>query len=120
MTGNQSQVAVSIQTTLLCPIDLSSPSLGALHYALAIARRFHAGLTVLNVVDPLLVEVGDMRMGTGWAAAVTERRLREMVATAEAGFTPIDVSYQVRSGKPATTIREAARAQGSALIVMST
>jgi nucleotide-binding universal stress UspA family protein len=105
---------------LLCPIDFSPASLGALHYALAIARRFHASLTVLSVEDPLLVEVGDTRMGTGWSAANTERQLREMVAAAETGFMPVDISYEIRSGKPAKAIRDVARWKGCQLIVMST
>jgi nucleotide-binding universal stress UspA family protein len=71
---------------LLCPVDFSPLSCGALHYALAIARRFHARLVVQTVDDPLLAEVGDTRLGEGWSRANSETQLRAMVAEAEQGF----------------------------------
>jgi len=111
---------VSIQTTLLCPVDFSPLSRGALHYALAIARRFHARLVVQTVDDPLLSEVGDTRLGDGWSRANSELQLRAMVGEAESGFTPADVVYDVRIGKAAPHILEAARDHDCALIVMST
>lgn len=111
---------MSIQASLLCPVDFSEPSLGALNYALAIARRFHASVTVLHVEDPLLAEVGDARMGEGWSRANTECQLRELVAAAAAGFTPVDVSCEVRTGKAAPAIRDTARSMGCRLIVMTT
>jgi universal stress protein A len=111
---------VSIQTTLLCPVDFSPLSRGALHYALAIARRFHARLIVQTVDDPLLAEVGDTRLGEGWSRANSELQLRAMVGEAESGLTPADVVYDVRIGKAAPIILETARDHDCALIVMST
>jgi universal stress protein A len=111
---------VSVQATLLCPVDFSALSRGALHYALAIARRFHARLVVQTVDDPLLAEVGDTRLGEGWSRANSEVQLRSMVAEAEQGFPSADVIYDVRLGKPAPVILETARDHGCALIVMST
>jgi len=111
---------VSVQATLLCPVDFSPLSRGALHYALAIARRIHARLVVQTVDDPLLAEVGDTRLGEGWSRANSETQLRAMVNEAEQGFPPAHVIYDVRLGKPAPVILETARDHGCALVVMST
>jgi len=63
---------MSIRWSLLCPVDFSPASLGALHYALAIARRFRVAMTVLTVDDRLLADVGDARMGDGWLNNITD------------------------------------------------
>jgi nucleotide-binding universal stress UspA family protein len=115
-----SERIMSTQSSLLCPIDFSAPSLGALHYALAIARRFDSTLTVLNVNEPVVAEVADARMGIGWSHAKTERELRAVVADAEDGFAPVEVSYDVRTGKPAPAICDLARSMDCQLIVMGT
>lgn len=39
--------------SILVPLDFSSPSKKALEYALAVARKFKAKLTLLNVVEPM-------------------------------------------------------------------
>lgn len=111
---------MSIQHELLCPVDFSDSSRGALHYALAIARRFHVSLTVLTVDEPLLADVGNTRMGEGWSAANSERQLRLFVEEAQADLGPVDVTYEVRIGKAAPAILEVSRALGTHLIVMST
>src|ERR1043166_4904901 len=41
--------------SILCPIDFSEPSRLALRYAVGVATRNRASLTVANVNDPLLV-----------------------------------------------------------------
>ena len=110
-----------MQWKLLCPVDFSAASLGGLHYALAIARRFHVAVTVLTVDDRLLADVGDARMGDGWSLAETERELRAFVAKAQQrGAVPLEVDYEVRVGKAAPAILEVARVRGCHLIVMST
>ena len=109
-----------MQWKLLCPVDFSPSSLGALHYALAIGRRFHVAVTVLAVDDRLLADVGDARMGDGWSHAETERELRAFVAQAQRRSVPVDVHYEVRVGKAAPAILEEARVRGCHLIVMST
>lgn len=111
---------MSIQWSLLCPVDFSPASLGALHYTLAIARRFHSGVTVLTVDDRLLADVGDARMGEGWSHATTERELQKFVAEAQGSLAPVDVHYEVRIGKAAPHILNVARERGCQLIVMST
>lgn len=105
---------------LLCPVDFSPASLGALHYALEIGRRFEVAVTVVTVDDRLLADVGDARMGDGWSHAETERELQAFVAQAQRGPVPVPVDYEVRVGKAAPAILEVARARGCQLIVMST
>jgi nucleotide-binding universal stress UspA family protein len=111
---------MSLQWSLLCPVDFSPASLGALHYALAIARRFHVAMTVLTVDDRLLADVGDARMGEGWSRATTERELRACVAAAQQDVLPVAVEYEVRIGKAAPKILEVARERECRLIVMGT
>ena len=108
---------MSITSSLLCPVDFSASSRGALHYALALARRSRSPLTVLAVDDPMLNNLADARMGEGWLRADTERKLRAFVAAADAVETP-GVTYHVTTGKPAVAILTVARNIGSGLIVM--
>ena len=42
--------------SVICPVDFSDASRGALRYAAVVANYFHAELTVLTVTDPLLTE----------------------------------------------------------------
>ena len=49
--------------SLLCPIDYSDASAGALRYASAIAEHFSARLIVLTVEDPLLTSAMDLGRG---------------------------------------------------------
>jgi nucleotide-binding universal stress UspA family protein len=111
---------MSTHWSLLCAVDFSPASFGALHYALAIARRFRCDVTVLTVDDGLLADVGDARMGEGWSRAETERELRTFVADGQRGFAPVNVDYDVRIGKAAPRILEVARERAADLIVMST
>jgi nucleotide-binding universal stress UspA family protein len=111
---------MSIHHGLLCPVDFSDLSRGALNYALAITRHFHSPLTVLAVDDALMTNIVDATLGDGWSRANTERQLRAFVATAAAGVAPADVTYAVATGKPAVAILSIARNIGSQLIVMGT
>jgi nucleotide-binding universal stress UspA family protein len=100
---------MSIQWSLLCPVDFSPASLGALHYTLAIARRFHCDVNVLTVDDRLLADVGDARMGEGWSLAATERELRAFGEEEQGYGLTVDVHYEVRIGKAAPHILQVAR-----------
>ena len=111
---------MSITPSLLCPIDFSPSSVGALHYALAIARRFHVRLTVMTVDEPLLAEISNTRMGEGWSVLNSECELRSFVANAEGDGAPVDVTYEVRIGKAAPEILDLSRSIATQLIVMST
>lgn len=84
-------------TSIVCPVDFSPASLGGLHYALAIGRRFQVPVAGLTVVEPLLASIGEARVGERWAYSHYERELRELVASARQDY---DVSYEVRIGEP--------------------
>ena len=45
---------MNIRPSILCPIDYSDASAGALRYAAAVAEHFFTRLVVLVVEDPLL------------------------------------------------------------------
>lgn len=108
--------------SILCPIDFSETSRHALRWAEALARRSHAGLTVLSVVEPLLADAARVRFGLDLATSETGPALREFAAatwpndpTRLAGAT-----FIVQVGEPADVIAEAAAASSADLIVMGT
>jgi nucleotide-binding universal stress UspA family protein len=106
--------------SILCPIDFSEPSRGALRYAVAIATRFRAGVTVLTVNDPLLVAAADMASGTGSLAADARTELEKFFLDTLAGMPPgVTVEFAVTSGAAAREILRVAREGGARLIVMS-
>ena len=107
--------------SILCPIDFSDSSRGALRYASAIASHFGARLTLLAVDDPLLAEAA---AGAGLAPSLSEETMRELrhvaaetLATPAHGGPALDL--EVRTGKPAVEILAEARGSETDLIVMS-
>lgn len=107
---------------VLCPIDFSNASRGALRYAIAIAARFDARLTLLTVDDPILMEAAHARMGPAWGRANSERELRLFLAETlgSAAAPKVQVQIEVATGKAAVEILRVASEQGCDLIVMST
>ena len=108
-----------IRPSVLCPIDFSESSRGALRYAGTIATHFGTRLTILAVNDPLLQEADEFS-GT---ARLTEDTTRELERFLKDTFArrglPADVHVTVTTGKAAPEILRAARHHGSGLIVMS-
>jgi nucleotide-binding universal stress UspA family protein len=103
---------------VLCPIDFSDSSRGALRYASAIAGRGGARLTLLVVNDPLLQEASHFATG----ASLVDETVREMQRFARQtlgvhGNTEID--FEVASGKPAAEVLRVARERRVGLIVMA-
>ena len=111
---------MNLQPSILCPIDFSGSSRGALRYAAATAAHFGARLTLLAVNDPLLYEA-DQLEGPAHLTEDTRRELerffKQTFAEAPHGIT--DVRVEVTSGKSAPEILRVAREQGCDLIVMS-
>ena len=107
--------------SVLCPVDFSDASRGALRYASAVANHLHAELTVLTVTDPLLTEAAELS-GTleGLPDAINKELHRFCDKTFEGGVTPTKVRYELTTGKPAVEILQFARSSPTALIVMST
>ena len=65
--------------SVLCPVDFSDASRGALRYAAALAEHFQASLSVLTVDDPLLAEAAAATWGKGWMSAQTTQQLEAFV-----------------------------------------
>ena len=107
---------------VLCPIDFSDASRGALRYARAIAAHLGGRLIVLTVEDPLLTEAASIGTGTAWDPADTRRELERFASKAFPSH-PADgtaVEYEVRVGTPAKHILRVAQEGRCDLIVMST
>ena len=106
--------------SILCPIDFSEPSRGALRYAVTIAQRFGAGVTVLTVNDPLLVAAADMGGGAGSLAAEARTEIEKFFLDMLAGTRPgVAVEFTVTTGAAASEILRLSREGDARLIVMS-
>ena len=106
--------------TILCPVDFSVASRGALRYAIAIAEHFVARLSVLTINHPVLSEAADLHMGATWLVSRGERDLRRFVAQAmDEKAKDIEVDVHVATGKAAEEILQRAHEDQADLIVMS-
>ncbi|HTI39648.1 MAG TPA: universal stress protein [Vicinamibacterales bacterium] len=113
---------MSVPPCILCPIDYSDASIGALRYAAAIAERFGARLVVMSVEDPLLTTAMDVGTGIYWSPDLSKGQLQEFVVEALGPDRPIlaRCEYQVSVGKPPVEIlRDARYRKDCELIVMS-
>jgi universal stress protein E len=111
---------MTLRPSVLCPIDFSGSSRGALRYAGAIAAHFGARLTLLAVNDPLLEEADEFA-GPAHLAEDTRRDLERFFTQtfAERPHAIPEVRVQVTTGKSAPEILRVSREQGCDLIVMS-
>jgi nucleotide-binding universal stress UspA family protein len=112
---------MNVRPSILCPIDYSDASAGALRYAAAIAEHIVARLIVLTVEDPLLTSAIDLGTGVIWSREDSEREIAKFVTKT---FGADDVAlgmceYDVAVGKPAAEILRVARERSCALVVMS-
>ena len=108
------------RVSVLCPIDFSVASLGALRYAAAIAERFDGELTVVTVEDPLLASM-DAAAGESWHGGETHRELSRVVADVLGRRSgTLGERLEVASGRPAEEILRLANEHPCDLIVMST
>ena len=107
--------------SILCPVDFSEHSIEALHFAIGLAGRDQAHLTVLTVNEPLMVEAAAARCGEKYLERETEREQTNLVLQLMPGadWAPVPHSA-VRAGKPATEILECAAEEHADLIVMGT
>jgi nucleotide-binding universal stress UspA family protein len=113
---------MNVRPSILCPLDFSDGSAGALRYAAAIASHFATRLILLTVEDPLLTEAADLGTGVRWDP---EECKREMAFFAAKIFGPqssilTTLEYDVAVGKPAPEILRVARERSCDLIVIST
>ena len=110
-----------LRASVLCPIDFSNASRGALRYAAALADHFGATLTVLTVNDPLLADAAITLHGADWLRGQTEQDLETFVKESFATHRPqlAELQLVIASGKPAPQILRTAVEHGSDVIVMS-
>lgn len=112
--------ADAITGGVLCPIDFSEPSRGALRYAAVIAAHLDARLTVLTVNDPLLAQAADMAGGVGSLDADAKTETKRFVHDTFGGQAPgVRTQFEVATGKPDAEILRVAHAGSAFLIVMS-
>lgn len=112
-------------SNILLPLDFSEQGKAATRYAAALARHFHATLTLLHVNEVYsraLVAPQEFHgpIDTGWITALELERLREMESYKDAEIRDLSVRRVVVSGDPAQRIAEQARKEKTGLIVMPT
>ena len=105
--------------SVLCPVDFSDASRGALRYAAALAEYLKAELTVVTVTDPLLTEVAELRPAVAHLPETVRKALyRFCEDTFEHAHKGI--RFEVATGKPAVEILRLAQDRPANVIVMST
>ena len=112
---------MNVRPSILCPIDYSDASAGALRYAAAIAEHFATRLIVLTVEDPLLTTAMDLGTGVLWTRESSERELAKFVNDIFRDDTAVLAmcEYDAAVGKPPVEILRIARERSCDLIVMS-
>jgi nucleotide-binding universal stress UspA family protein len=103
--------------SILCPVDLSPSSGGALLVAREMADRFDAHLTIVFVDDPLLSQAAQ-KFDEDELARRTRAELERFVE--EALGRHGRCTYEIVAGDPATEIIDAVDRAGAEMIVMGT
>ena len=113
---------MNARATILCPVDFSDASRGALRYAKVLTEHFGGRLVMLAVEDPLLTEAIDLGTGHVWNPDDTRSELARFAANVigKEQLKTTTVEYEVAVGKPAQQILQVARDKACDLIVMST
>jgi nucleotide-binding universal stress UspA family protein len=112
---------MSARPSILCPVDFSDASAGALRYAAAIATHFGIRLIVLTVEDPLLTEAVDLGTGVRWNPEHSQQELQHFAARTFGPESPLlgQIQYEIAVGKPAPEILRVSRERSSDLVVIS-
>jgi nucleotide-binding universal stress UspA family protein len=113
---------MTVRPSILCPIDFSDASAGALRYAAALSVHFATRLIVLTVEDPLLTEAVDLGTGVVWKPEDAKREMAQFAARIFGSDSPAlnTLEYDVAVGRPAPEILRVARERSCDLIVIST
>ncbi len=113
-------------TSILCPVDLSDGSRHALDHALALARSYHARLTVMEVSWPLVPPPADPAAAgmfpapIATAADIEELKEGLRLFAARGTETGVAMDLQVREGAVVPGILHEAHRIGADLIVLGT
>ena len=94
---------MNVRPSILCPIDFSEASAGALRYAAAVAAHFGARVIMLTVEDPLLTEAVDLGTGIIWNPKDCKHEMEEFARKTFGPESPVlsALEYEVAVGKPA-------------------
>ena len=113
---------MNVRPSILCPIDFSEASAGAMRYAAAIASRFSTRLIVLTVEDPFLTDAMDLGTGIVWSAEECKHDMEQFAVSTFGADSPFiaTMEFEVAVGKAATEILRVARERSCDLTVMST
>lgn len=110
---------------VLCPVDLSEPSIRSLTYAVAVAKWYEGGVTALHVVptfDAVEVPSGALfdpvRILYVMSREEVLEQLRETLN--RAGIAMDNVTLAVEAGEPVATIVDQSVARQADLLVMGT
>jgi nucleotide-binding universal stress UspA family protein len=112
---------MTVARTVLCPVDFSDASLGALRYSAAAANYLQAELVVMTVTDPLLTEAAELSGALDSLPEAVGKELRRFFDKTFDGVRPPQkVRYELATGKPAVEILRVSKSLPATLIVMST
>jgi nucleotide-binding universal stress UspA family protein len=112
---------MNVRPSILCPVDYSDASAGALRYAAALAEHFGTRVIVLTVEDPLLTVAMDLGTGVHWTREISEQETTKFVSGVLGANTAALAmcEHDVAVGKPPVEILRVARERSCDLIVMS-
>ena len=112
---------MNVRPSILCPVDYSEASAGALQYAVALAEHFATRLIVLNVDDSLLNAAAEFVTGDHSRPEDSERELAEFVTEACENDAAVLAMCEpeLGVGRPGAEILRVARERSCDLIVMS-
>jgi nucleotide-binding universal stress UspA family protein len=112
---------------ILCPVDFSHASARGLKFAVALARLYHAPVSVLHVADarpdvPMEPPAGILPRGAAALASTEAVRLLAEIQTFVEANDHADVVWTpaVRSGRPSVEILDAADEMHADVIVLGT
>jgi len=109
-----------IKPSVLCPVDFSDASRGALRYGAVLAEHFGSDLVVMTAMDPLLAEAAAMETSADDVRTATLEALRKFFGeTVERGLKATSVAFVACVGKPDAEILRIARERHTDLIVIS-
>ena len=111
---------MNIRPSILCPIDYSDASAGALRYAAAVAEHFFTRLVVLVVEDPLLTTALDLETSVKWTREASQREAAKFVSDVfrDEAAVLAQCEYEIAVGKPSVEILRVASERSCELIVM--